>query len=107
MQLRTIGGNVVAHVNEYGILIKKVIEYKHKLRAHKGWAFDTTVINKAREYGAHTIRIEAGDTGNTFTTSMSTFIKNAFPINRTTPQLVLVDKFWNNGEPEPIQLSFL
>lgn len=107
MQLRTIGGNVVAHVNEYGILIKKVREYKHKLRAPKGWAFDTTVINEAREYGAHTIRIEAGDTGNTYTTSMSTFIKNAFPINRTTPQLVLVDKFWNNGEPEPIQLTFL
>ena len=94
MDLRTADGVVVAKIID-GEAVKRVLESKHKLRRPEGWAFDKTIIRQAKEGGASAIRIEAGDTGKSYSVSMSEFDKHAFPLNRGFgPQMVLVIKYW-------------
>lgn len=99
MRLRTDDGVVVAHLVD-GILIKKVRESRHMLRSPRAWAFDKSIIETANKHGAKYIRIEAGDTGKTYTVTMKRFIEKAMPLRRGfNSQLALVLKFWDTVEP--------
>lgn len=103
MLLRTDDGVVVAKLVD-GILVKNARELKHMLRSPRAWAFDKSIITTAMQHGAKSIRIEAGDTGNVFTVSMSKFKEKAFPLQRGyNLQLALVSKHWDIEEPGQVR----